>query len=232
MEAALKRDNPMLDEDKYVLLRVSDTGLGMEEDVLKNIFTPFFTTKPMGQGTGLGLAMVYGIVREHGGQILCDSRPGQGTVFSIYLPVFEGCASTADKKIDHYQEAAGGHENILLVDDEPGILEVTKEVLRTAGYKVTTARSGEEALEVFQANPEAVDLVILDLGMPGMGGLRCLQALIERRPEVLVLVASGYSHIAQPAELLEYGAADYIAKPYQFAELLTRLRELLDINLT
>jgi PAS domain S-box-containing protein len=229
MDAERTRDYPMLGNGQYVLLKVSDTGSGMDDEVLKNIFTPFFTTKPLGQGTGLGLAMVYGIVREHGGQVFCDSLPGHGTVFSLYLPVFEGRDSTVAVESDIILGALGGHETIMLVDDEMGILEVTSEVLRSSGYQVTTARSGEEALEIFQASPETFDLVILDVGMPGMGGLRCMQELIRRRPDVAVLVASGYSSVAQPGELLEYGAAGYIAKPYRFAELLKTMRETLDL---
>ena len=232
MDEERMREHPMLGAERYVLLKVSDTGTGISEDILKDIFTPFFTTKALGQGTGLGLAMVYGIVREHGGQIMCDSHPGRGTVFSIYLPVFAGDNSKVPMNDDSLPMDWGGHENILLVDDEPGILTVTADALRGIGYLVKIARSGEEALEMFQENPEAIDLVVLDLGMPGMGGLRCLQELIRLRPDLSVLVASGYSREAQPGELLEYGAAGYIAKPYRFAELFKIIRDTLDINLT
>ena len=228
MDDQLRMRHPVLMAEKYVLLTVSDTGSGMTQDVLKNIFTPFFTTKELGQGTGLGLAMVYGILTEHGGQIFCESRPGRGTEFSIFLPVYEGYAFHSGARRDTIFEAATGDENILLVDDESGILEVTSEAMRTAGYNVTTARSGEEALDIFMRNPLGIDLVVLDLGMPGMGGLRCLQELTSRRKNLAVLVASGYSNEVQPGQLIEHGASGYIAKPYRLAELLNSIREVLD----
>ena len=235
---AIRTENVSLDDEScrgrlevepgdYVLLTVSDNGQGMDENTRQQIFDPFFSTKPQGKGTGLGLSTVYGIVTGHGGHIFCTSRPGHGTTFSIYLPALVTDAVPAGAARAK-PGALRGNESILLVDDEESLRRVVSAHLSRAGYSVRTAASGEEALEVFRGASREVDLVVLDLGMPGMGGLKCLGELLLLDPETRVLIASGYAADGQIQQSLERGAAGYIAKPYRKTELLSAVRRVLD----
>jgi PAS domain S-box-containing protein len=210
----------------YVLLTVSDTGCGMDKETLDHIFEPFFTTKGIGKGTGLGLASVYGIVKGHGGYIHCESGPGQGTTFTIYLPAI---GHKDEAAFPHPQEPLpeGGAETILVVDDVPDIRMLASETLQHFGYSVMTAASGEEALELHAGRKKLIDLTILDLGMPGIGGSRCLRELLALNPAAKILIASGYSADDTVKKAMESGAAGFIGKPYQVAELLTRVRSIL-----
>ncbi|RJR19936.1 MAG: response regulator, partial [Desulfobacteraceae bacterium] len=211
----------------YVLLKVSDTGCGMDRETVKHIFEPFFTTKEVGKGTGLGLASVYGIVKGHGGYITCYSEQGQGTIFKIYLPALD--KNVADKgEGEEFDQPEGGTETILVVDDESDIRDMLGEFLRHFGYHTLKAASGEDALEIYKARNFAVDLVILDLNMPGMGGRRCLDGLLSINPKVRVLIASGYSERGQAREAVSSMAAGFIGKPFQLNELLGKIRDLLD----
>ena len=211
---------------EYVLLSVSDTGHGIDKELKAHIFEPFFTTKETGQGTGLGLAMVYGIVKSHGGYITCDSEPGRGTTFKIYFPVIEKEAAQDSKEAELPIE--GGSETILLVDDEENILKPGEEMLADFGYKVLTASDGESALELYNKEYEKVNLIILDLIMPGMGGSRCLQKLIEINPLVKVIIASGYATSGTEKEIIEAKAKGFIRKPYNVREMLNLVREVLN----
>ena len=233
-----KTENVTLDEDfckrnlgsipgHYVLLSVSDTGQGMDQNVQEHIFEPFYTTKETGKGTGLGLSMVYGIVKNHKGYITCESQPGRGATFKIYFPVIEQGVVKSDKK----QEEASiqkGNETILLVDDEKTHRELGREVLSSFGYTVYTAPDGEGALDFFQRDNHQADLVILDLIMPGIGGMRCLKELLKINPMTKVLVASGYSIKGSANEAIEAGARGYISKPYDVKHLFRVVREVLD----
>ncbi|MCA1990246.1 MAG: PAS domain S-box protein [Desulfarculus sp.] len=213
---------------RHVLLMVSDTGVGMTPQVMEHIFDPFFTTKGVGRGTGLGLSTVFGIVKGHGGAVTCYSEPGLGTTFKIFLPVFSAEAPlrpTAQPKTRH---PLGGGETILLVDDETSLRELGRQSLEGMGYRVLTASSGEEALATYQARGAEIDLVVLDLGMPGMGGHKCLQAILALNPRAKVVIASGYSANGQVKQSLESGAAGYVAKPFRRVELLRTLRGVLD----
>ena len=211
----------------YVLLTVSDTGCGMDAETVKHIFEPFFTTKSIGKGTGLGLASVYGIVKSHGGHIQCRSNPGQGTTFDIYFPAD---VSPKDDAVPNPTNriTRRGTETILIVDDEPNIRDMVSQMLLRFGYTVIQASCGEEALQFHAERKQSIDITILDLGMPGMGGLRCLQALLHQNPQETVLIASGYSADLMVAKALESGAAGFIGKPYQLAELVKRVRDILD----
>ncbi|MBF0527964.1 MAG: response regulator [Deltaproteobacteria bacterium] len=211
----------------YVLLTVSDTGSGMDQETQEKIFEPFFTTKELGKGTGLGLASVYGIVKAHGGYIMCYSEVGQGTTFKIYLPAIEQQESTADNSAVG-QLPPGGTETILLADDEASIRGFASTALQRFGYTVITATSGEEALEASIAQKEKIDLVILDIGMPGMGGHKCLQELLKIDRSVKVVIASGYSADAHVKKSLDAGAIGYVGKPYQLNDLLNKVRAVLD----
>jgi CheY-like chemotaxis protein len=212
----------------YVLLQVSDTGQGMNEPTKEKIFDPFFTTKAQGKGTGLGLSTVYGIVKSHGGHISCYSELGQGTNFKIYLPVFQEGGALGPREAPTREQPAGGHESILLVDDEKALLELGEAILVRAGYSVLKAQCGEDALELFKQHKDHLDLVIMDLGMPGMGGYKTLESLLEINPQAKVLIASGYTANSQVQTALQAGAVGYIAKPFGRADLLTKIREELD----
>ncbi len=211
---------------RHVLLSVSDTGHGMERDVVDRIFEPFYTTKKPGQGTGLGLAMVFGVVKSHGGHITCYSEPGVGTEFKIYLSVIE-----AEEELDGgtTQELhAFGTETILLVDDEELIRDLGERILSKVGYKVLTAGNGLEALEVYRKKKPEVSLVILDLIMPEMGGDRCLEEFLKIDPGAKVLIASGYSAKGRTEDLIQAGAKGFIGKPFTKNAMLKAIRRVLD----
>ena len=233
----IETENVLIDEDycnthpgakpgNYVLLGISDSGQGMDRKALQHIFEPFYTTKEIGRGTGLGLAMVYGIVKSHNGYITCDSEPGEGTTFKIYLPVIE--QKREDVELDESEVAIkGGAETILLVDDDESIRNFGKELLGKYGYTVLTAVDGENALDIYEREKEHIDLVVLDLMMPGMGGRRCLEALLNMNPQIRIIIASGYSPNLQTKEIIEAKAKSYIQKPYGIKKMLEEVREVL-----
>jgi PAS domain S-box-containing protein len=233
----IKTDNVTLDDafckthleskpGEYVELTVSDTGHGMDEEILKNIFDPFFTTKGVGKGPGLGLAMVYGIVKNHDGNILCESKLDQGTAFKTYFPAAEQERAVETLKED--QEVRGGSETILLVDDEEPIRNLGLQIFRNYGYRVFQAPDGENALRLYQDKKDEIDLVVLDLIMPIMGGKKCLEELLRIDPKVRVVIASGYSPEGTVKEILEKGAKNFIHKPFNMKEMLQVVRKVLD----
>ncbi|MCB2187445.1 MAG: PAS domain S-box protein [Deltaproteobacteria bacterium] len=213
----------------YVLLEVEDNGLGMDEKTLAHVFEPFFTTKEVGKGTGLGLSSAYGIVKSHGGYLGCASQPGRGTTFTIYLPAM------AENGLGHHAPAGcsptdllGGSETILLVDDEAPLREIGARVLASLGYRVLTAASGEEAVARYQLEGSDIDLVIMDMGMPGIGGHKALKAILEANPRAKVMIVSGYAAGDQIKEALEAGGSGYVAKPFKLSDLLATVRSVLD----
>jgi PAS domain S-box-containing protein len=213
---------------QYVRLRVADTGHGMDSHTVQHIFEPFFTTKEIGHGTGLGLSTVYGVIKAHGGHLTCASRPDRGTTFDIFLPaLLEAVDLDADRTEDD-TPAPGGNETVLLVDDDRAILDIAQDILAEHGYTALQAASGEEALEIYSGQSREIDLVILDLNMPGMGGRACLEALIEVDPGIRVLVASGYSAGGTEESVLEAGAVGFVGKPFRLQDLLRRVRQALD----
>jgi len=197
----------------------------MDEAARQRIFEPFFTTRKMGRGTGLGLASVYGIIRNHGGFIDVYSERGHGTTFDIYLPASE-------KKVMKEKTLTGiiikGSESILLVDDEHVVIDVGKELLEELGYEVLLARSGREAIEIYEENKEKMDLVILDMIMPDMSGGDTYDRLKEINPDIKVLLSSGYSIDGQATEILNRGCEGFIQKPFDIKQLSQKLREILD----
>jgi CheY-like chemotaxis protein len=211
---------------QYVLLTVTDTGTGMDQETVEHIFEPFYTTKETGKGTGLGLAVVYGIVHQHGGHIRCYSGPGQGTTFKIYFPAL--VSDTKLTETDARVLPRGGSETVLLVDDEELIRDLGCKVLRKAGYKVIKASNGKEALEAYEAQRHEIALVILDLIMPEIGGKRCLEGLLELNPSVRVIIASGYSASGDAKETLASGAKGFVNKPYDIPRFLQVVRDVLD----
>jgi PAS domain S-box-containing protein len=205
---------------RHAVLRVADNGSGMDSGTVARVFEPFFTTKEVGKGTGLGLAVAYGVVKEHGGHIVCESEPGKGTTFSVYLPRAEDTAAPGKAALTHRSQGrASRAATLLLVDDERQIAETSREILMVRGYNVWTAHSGEEALELYTQRGGEIDLVLLDLGMPGMGGMACLKQLLSLDPAVKVIIASGYSLDGQAKGIFELGAKDYVVKPYRIDTL-------------
>ncbi|MCF8041948.1 MAG: response regulator [Desulfarculaceae bacterium] len=213
---------------QYVLLKVSDTGHGMDQVTLRRILEPFFTTKEVGSGTGLGLSVVHGIIRSYQGHIICESQEGKGTTIQVYLPAYQGGAQLPELGEGDDGPLPGGDETILLVDDEAVLCEMGRRTLDVAGYQVFTAGSGEAALELFAEYAQSIDLVVLDLGMPGMGGQKCLNALRELKPELKVIVLSGYTSGDHRKTALQAGAAAFLNKPTPKAELLRTVRAVLD----
>jgi two-component system cell cycle sensor histidine kinase/response regulator CckA len=209
----------------YVLLTVRDTGTGMDKKTMERIFDPFFTTKGMGRGTGLGLSSVYGIIKAHSGYIDVESKKGHGTTFSIYLPASEKKVIVERQK---RAELLMGTGTVLLVDDEAMILDVEAEMLRTLGYKVLLARSGKEAIELYKANKDEVDMVILDMVIPDMGGGETYDKIKEINSNVKVLLSSGYSLSGHPREILERGCDAFIQKPFDIKGLSQKISEILD----
>lgn len=216
---------------RFVELKVTDTGQGIEPEVQEHIFEPFFTTKPIGQGTGLGLAMIYGIVKNHGGYISFESTRGQGTTFQIFFPVPTLEMETDENETRKREEIPGGNgERILVVDDEQLLLEMVGEVLTKFGYVPILAESGEKAIDILKERGRGVDLVILDLSMPGMGGYRCLKEMLLMDPALKVIIASGYSANQKVRETLDSGAAGFIAKPYHYSDMMKKISDFLAVK--
>ncbi|BBO69401.1 hypothetical protein DSCA_33310 [Desulfosarcina alkanivorans] len=209
-----------------VLISVSDTGHGMDRDTVDQIFAPFFTTKAPGKGTGLGLAMVYGIVNNHDGQITCSSSPGRGTCFRIYLPAVESPRERTPTRAK--VGCRGGSETILVVDDDEAIRHCSQLLLENAGYRVLTVSAGERALEVVGRSRDPIHIVMLDLIMPGMGGKKCLQALLKSHPGLSVVIISGCTLDERTMQTLESSTSGYLRKPYTREQLLNTIRNVLD----
>jgi len=212
----------------YVELAVSDTGCGIAPQALEHIFDPFFTTKGVGKGTGLGLSTVYGIAKAHHGHIYCYSEVGSGTTFKIYLPAHDANQPTPSVDGVRSQKLLKGSETILLVDDEQALRDLGSRILESTGYKTILASNGEEALEAYQARKDEIDLVVMDLSMPGMGGHKCLKEMLAINPRAKVVIASGYSANGQAKVALESGAAGFVAKPFRVNDLLVSVRDALD----
>lgn len=210
---------------RYVLLQVTDNGTGMDEKTMERIFEPFFTTKEMGGGSGLGLASVYGIIKGHGGYIEVDSEKGLGTTFSIYLPASD---QSVQKPSEPYEQVIKGDKTVLLVDDEEIVIDVAVELLKKLGYNVIEAGSGKEAIQLFGDGCDKIDMVILDMIMPDIGGGEVYDRIKEIDPQVKVLLSSGYSIDGQATDILERGCNSFIQKPFSMAVLSKKIREVLN----
>ncbi len=210
---------------RYVRITVTDTGVGMDKSTVQKVFEPFFTTRKMGRGTGLGLASVYGIVKNHGGFINVYSEKGRGTTFAVCLPA-------SDKEVPAAAEAGellvGGPGTILLVDDREMIVNVGGEMLRKLGYRVLSASSGRQAVDVYSCRGQDIDLVILDLIMPDMGGGEVYDRLRRIDPDVRVILSSGYSLNGEAEEILARGCNGFIQKPFSLNTLSAKIREVLE----
>jgi CheY-like chemotaxis protein len=232
LDEAYRREHSYVQPGKYVQLRVSDTGTGMDAQTQARIFEPFFTTKEIGKGTGLGLAMVYGIIKQHDGLIHVYSEVGHGTTFKIYLPVDE--KSIQKEKQSAELPLRGGQEIILLAEDEEPLRELALDVLGGLGYTVMLASNGVEALELYTAHRAEIDLVMLDMVMPRMGGYEAYEQMRAQRKDVPVIFMTGYSaetvqsRFVKQNKPLEELNAPLIQKPYSVEGLGRKVREVLD----
>jgi PAS domain S-box-containing protein len=210
----------------YVLLTVSDTGTGMDSETCERIFEPFFTTKVDGKGTGLGLASVYGTVKSHHGAIEVHSTPGNGSVFSVYFP----CGVEAQEPIhdDEQEVIRKGSGTVLVVDDEEIVRDILSRVLEELGYRVELCGNGREALDTYRRRRTEIDLVVLDMNMPVMGGADCFRELKKLNPDVRVLMTTGYTHASMMREIRQLGAAGMILKPFKFAALADQIRRAME----
>jgi two-component system cell cycle sensor histidine kinase/response regulator CckA len=211
----------------FIRVSLEDTGTGMDRETRERLFDPFFSTKELHSGTGLGLAFVHGVIKAHGGYIDIDSEKGKGTAFDIYLPALNG-KNAREKEFE--QVMLRGNECLLLIDDEEMILDVWKDMLSRLGYEVLLAGSGKEALRIYEKNKEKIALVVLDMIMPNMSGGETYDRLREQNPDVKVLLSSGYSIDDQTTEILNRGCNGFIQKPFTVTGLSRKLREILDQN--
>ena len=230
-EASLTTSDFLEENDRqagrYARLTITDTGCGIDTKTMKKIFDPFFTTKPVGIGTGMGLAVVHGIVQQHGGFIRVTSKPGEGTTFKIYFPVIERPASTPDSSAST-EPMPTGTEHILLVDDEESIAYTCNELLSFQGYKVTSFSSSVEALHAFRANPDEFDLVLTDQTMPEMSGVELSQELLRLRPDIPIILCSGYSTSVSENNAKQMGIREFCLKPLNMKQLAIVVRQVLD----
>jgi PAS domain S-box-containing protein len=230
MTVEMKRANttpPDLAESKlgYIQLSVSDTGVGIHPGIINKIFDPFFTTKEQGKGTGMGLSMIYGIAKEYGGCVTVESKLGEGTTFHVYLPCFTAAlAPVAISDTDIH----GGTERILFVDDEHNLTKIGKAMLEKFGYTVTVKMDSFEALKTFQNQPDAFDLVITDQTMSGMTGLDLSKRILQKRPEIPIILCTGYSSIVNEEIARAHGIKGYISKPFSKTAIHSLIRKVLD----
>ncbi len=219
---------PPVASGAYVRISVSDTGHGMTDEIREHIFDPYFTTKEPGEGTGLGLSVVHGIVRNHNGHIAVQSRPGKGSTFDIWLPVVEKISDAP--RAEEGETVPGGSERILLVDDEPQIVQMEKQMLERLGYKVTELTDSSAALHVFRNAPDEFDLVITDMTMPRITGIELSRELMQIRPDIPVILCTGFSELVTREKAMERGIREYIMKPILKGEMAKSIRRVLEKN--
>jgi signal transduction histidine kinase/ActR/RegA family two-component response regulator len=224
---AMCRSNPDATPGDYVLLSVSDTGVGIDPETRKRIFEPFFTTKGRGKGTGLGLATVYGIVKQHSGWISVESEVGLGTTFNILLPTVD--AALLSEEEESSESLPSGHETILVADDEEMIRDMSRMILENLGYGVILAADGQESVDAFRENCDTLDLVLLDISMPRLSGLEAMRQILSIAPDAKVILSSGYSETSLGRKhIRQLGAADYILKPFTPPVIAQAVRRVLD----
>lgn len=211
---------------EYILLSVSDSGCGMSKEIQRRMFEPFFTTKEHGKGTGMGLAAVYGTVKNHGGSISVYSEVDHGTTIKIYLPHFEENEKKEDSSFVK-RDSIKGSARILLVDDEQMILDFCSRLLVDIGYKVTSCKNGEEAVEYYRNNWKDIDIVILDIVMPKMNGKITYCKMKKINPDIIVLISTGYNINGEAQEILDEGANGFIHKPFNQSEISNKIAEML-----
>jgi len=209
----------------YLKLTVSDTGHGIDNETMKNIFEPYYTTKGPGEGTGMGLAVVHGIVRSYGGDIRVESQPGRGATFHVLLPAAE---SEATPPVERPVKLSKGTERILLVDDEKAAVDAVQAMLGRLGYKVTGRTSSVEALEVFRHRAEDFDLVITDMTMPNISGDELSRELMSIRPDIPIILCTGFSEKMDEKKAMHMGIRAFVMKPIVMRQLADTIRQVLD----
>jgi CheY-like chemotaxis protein len=212
---------------EYVKLTVSDTGHGMTPDVLERIFDPFFSTKEPGDGTGMGLSVVHGIVKSHRGTIAVYSESGKGSTFDVYLPVAEHLRDVGERE-SRQGGIPGGNERVLFIDDEPFLVDTGKQILSRLGYEVITRTSGIEALELFRTKPDTFDMVITDQTMPQMTGVDLARELMKIRPQIPVILCTGFSEVMPGEKIKALDIQEILMKPVVAREIAETVRNVLD----
>ena len=215
-----------IDEGAYVCMAVSDTGMGIEKNTMDRIFDPYFTTKEKGKGTGLGLAVVNNIVNHCGGAVSVDSTPGKGSRFSVFLPAKE---RAAEKELPwDSMEIKGGREFVLIVDDEPNVVELQKEILKNLGYRVEARTDSMATLALFREDPDRYDLLITDMTMPRLTGDNLTREIIRIRSDMPVIICTGFSEKINPEKIKAFGARELVMKPFVKKEFAEAIRRVLD----
>ena len=228
-EIKINRHNLMdlsLRTGKYLELSVADNGTGIPTNIINRIFEPYFTTKETGKGTGLGLAVVYGIIKEHRGDIQVNSKEGEGTTFKVYLPLLKKSEDKESKSL--HVEIETGTEHILLVDDESSIAKLEQQMIERFGYKVTVRTSSIEALEVFRTTPDKFDMVLSDMSMPNMPGDQLAGEIKKIRPDIPVIICTGFSERINKDNAKEIGVNAFLMKPIVKTDLAKKVRQVLD----
>jgi CheY-like chemotaxis protein len=225
MDGGELEDSP-LKPGQYAMLSVSDNGVGIPRNVINNIFEPYFTTKEKGKGTGLGLAVVHGIVREHKGDMKVYSEEGKGTTFNVYIPLMK--QSTEIVANDSISVLPTGTESLLLVDDEESVVRLEKQMLERLGYKVVAQSSSIDALELFKANPDDYDLVVTDMTMPNMTGDKLAKEILTIRSDIPVIICTGFSERINKEQAEAIGVNGFLMKPVVKSEMAQMVRKVLD----
>jgi signal transduction histidine kinase/ActR/RegA family two-component response regulator len=224
-DTVLSSQYPDLETSSYVSLCISDTGHGMPPEILERIFDPFFTTKEKSQGTGMGLAVVHGIVKSYHGAVYVQSKPGEGTRFEVFLPLAK---STPETHEDTQEDLPTGTEHILIIDDEPSLVEIDGEMLKSLGYRIVTRTSSLEALELFRAQPDRFDMIITDLTMPNLTGDKLSEELISIRKDIPIIICTGFSDHKIEESINTIGIKGMLMKPIVRADLAQMVRKVLD----
>jgi CheY-like chemotaxis protein len=209
----------------FLQLSIGDTGSGIPPEIRGRMFDPFFTTKEVGKGTGMGLAIIDGIVKDSGGFVVCDSQPGEGTIFHVYLPVISNTDPPENRPEDPLQY---GNERILLIDDEEMLATMGKSMLASLGYRVTAETNSRKALSTFEDLPEAFDLIITDQTMPGMTGSDLARRMLQIRPDLPIILCTGYSNIISEEEAKAMGIKGFAMKPLAKKDIGALIRKILD----
>jgi CheY-like chemotaxis protein len=218
--------DPEMEPGAYVKVTVKDTGTGMTEETMQRIFDPFFTTKGPGQGTGMGLAVVYGIVKNHGGAVTVQSEVGQGSIFDVFLPRVQKLE--VKKEVPVTSKLPTGTERILFVDDEELLVEMARSALEGLGYRVTTAQHPTDAWNLFLEDPSRFDLIIADQTMPDTTGVTLAQKMLRVRKEMPIILCTGYSEMVSAEKAKEVGICEFVMKPVEKKELAEIIRRVLD----
>ena len=234
LSISLKKKNPTLEDlanernlqpGDFIRLSIADTGSGIDPEIRDRIFEPYFTTKEIGKGTGMGLSIIHGIVKSYGGFVSCHSQPGEGTIFHVYLPVIAGGDLFVETQEDQIQS---GTERILFIDDESIIADMNKSMLERLGYRVTIKTNSLEALATFQNQPEEFDLIITDQTMPDMTGSDLARHMLQIRPGIPVILCTGYSSQISEEKAKSFGIKGFALKPLAKKNLAALIRKVLD----